>query len=219
MKRASIWLLLILLACGGAVSPALAKEKARIRDLTLIVDKGSVGVSFFVENCFSPKIEETIQSGVPVTSFFFVRLSQSRSLWKDKRLASLMFTRRIHYDNIKKVYEVFLQETSPPAVFEDFWEAKESFARVENVRLIPRKPLRERATYYVRVKSELEPVRLPFGLQNLLFFVPSRQTETDWLVQKFRIGSFVLPKQGDEIDEGDSSEKESGWAGEPKEKE
>lgn len=194
MKRAFIWLLLFSLASGCAVSPALAKEKARIRDLTLIVDKESVGVSFFVENCFSPKIEKTIQNGVPATFFFFVRLYRSRSLWRDKRLASLVFTRKIHYDNIKKVYQVFLQETSPPVVFKHFWEAKESLARVENVRIIPPRPLRERATYYVKVKAEQDPVRLPFRLESLLFFVSSGKTQTDWLVQKFRIGFFVIPK-------------------------
>ena len=201
MKRAFLWLLLVFILCEGAGSPAWSKQKARITDLTLVVDREGVGVSFIVENCFSPKIEETIQSGVPVTSFFFVRLSRRRGLWKDKRQATLVFSRRIHYDNIKKVYQVFLQETNPPVVFKDFGEAQENMVRVENVRLIPRKPLDERATYYASVKAELEPVKLPFGLENLLFFVPSAQTETDWLVQRFRIGSFVLPKQGGETDE------------------
>ena len=195
MKRASIGLLLFSLALGSALSPATAKEKATIRDLTLVVDKGGVGVSFFVQHCFSSKIEKTIQSGVPVSVFFFLRLSQTRALWRDKRLAEFMFTRRIHYDNLKKVYEVFLQETGPPSVFEDLSKAKESLARVENVRLIPREPLTERATYYASVKAELEPVRLPFRLESLLFFVPSGKRQTDWFVQRFRVGSFVLPKR------------------------
>ena len=197
MKRLFIWLLLIFLASGSAVSPALAKEKARISELTLIVDEESVGVSFFVENCFSPKIEEIIQNGVPATLTFFVRLTRRRKLWKDKRLASLRVTRTIHYDNIKKVYQVSLQETKAPLVFKHFWEAKESVARVENVRIIPGR-LEERVTYYVSVRAELEPVGLPFRLGDLLFFVSSRKTETDWLVQKFKIGFFVVPKQDKE---------------------
>ena len=196
MKRASIGLLLCILFLGSVVSSTVGKDKAKITDLTVLVDRDSVGVSFFVGDLFSPKAEETIQSGVPVTFFFFARLTKGRSLWRDKRLASLMFTRRIRYDNLKKVFEVFVQETSPPTVFEDFSKAKESLARVENVRLIPRKPLTERATYYVSVKAEQEPVRLPFRLENLFFFVPSGKSETDWFVQKFRIGAYVLPRQG-----------------------
>ena len=195
MRRVFTWLLLLTLAFGSGLSPAIAKEKASIRDVTLIIDKGGVGISFYVQACFSPKIEETIQSGVPVTVFFSVRLSQTKRLWKDKRLASLRFARRIHYDNLKKVYEVFLEDTSPAVVFEDFSEAKESLASVDNVRLIPPKPLTEKATYYVSVKAELEPIRLPFRLESLLFFVPSGRRETDWFVQRFRVGAFVLPKE------------------------
>jgi hypothetical protein len=201
MKRTFIWLMLSSLGLVSAISPVLAKEKTRIRDLTVVVDEGSIEVSFSVENCFSPKIERTIQNGVPATFTGFVRLRQSRKLWKDKELASLMFTRRIHYDNIKKVYEVFLQETGPPIVFETLWEAKESLARVENVRVIPWMRLKGRTSYYVSVRAELEPARLPFRLENLLFFVSSGKTKTDWFVQKFKIGSFVLPGGGSGPDE------------------
>ncbi len=201
MKRAFSRLFMLSLTCVCFVSPVLAKEKASIKDLTLVVDKGTVEVNFSVENCFSPRIEKTIQTGVPATLTTFIRLRQTRRLWRDKELASLMFTRTIHYDNIKKVYEVLLQETGPPAVFDDFWEAKESLLRVENVRVIPWMRLDDRATYYVSVKAELEPARLPFGLHDLLFFVPSGKTKTDWLVQEFRVGSFVLPKKGGELDE------------------
>lgn len=197
MKRLFIWLLLVSLASGSAVSPALAKEKARIRELTLIVGEESVGVSFFVENCFSPKIEQIIQNGVPATLTFFVRLSRSRMFWKDKRLASLKFTRTIRYDNIKKVYQVSLQEAEPSLVFEQFGEAKDRVARVENLGVTPQGPLEQGTTYCVSVKAELEPVKLPFRLQNLLFFVSSGKTHTDWLVQKFKIGFFVVPKQGE----------------------
>jgi hypothetical protein len=195
MKRTSIWLFLFWLAMAGTTSPVLAKQKARISDLTLLVDEESVGVSFYVEGIFSPKIEKAIQNGVPATFSFVIRLSRNRALWKDKRLALLKLTRRIHYDNIKKLYQVFLEETSPPAVFKHFWEAKEKLVRVENVKMVPRRPFNDQATYYVSVRAELEPDGLPFRLENLLFFASSGKIQTDWLVQKFRVGSFVLPKQ------------------------
>ncbi len=201
MKRALAWLVMSSLATGFVVLPASAKEKTRIRDLTLIIDEGSVEVSFLVENSFSPKIEKTIQNGVPATFTAFVELHQTRRFWKDKELASLMFTRRIHYDNIKKVYEVFLQETGPPAVFEDFPEAKAALVRVEKVKVIPWRRLGNEANYYVSVRAELEPARHSFRLGNLLFFASSGKTKSDWLIQRFRVGSFVLPRRGGGPDE------------------
>ncbi len=195
MKQTFVWLLLSFLPFGYAVSPVLAKERARVRDLTLRIDRESVGVSFFVENLISPKIEKTIQNGVPASFTAHLKLHRSRRIWRDKQLGSLKVTRRIHYDNIKKEYQVFLEEANSPLVFKYFWEARDRLARVENLIVIPEEPLSERRTFYVSVRAELEPEGLPFRLKSLLFFVSRGSTKTDWLVQKFRIGSFVLPKQ------------------------
>jgi hypothetical protein len=196
MKRPVLWLIFLsFFALGSTAPPSAAKVKARIKGLRLAVDEESLGISFFVENCFSPRIERMIQKGVPATLTFIVRLHRSKKLWKDRRILSLKVKRRIHYDNIKKVYQVFLHETSPPVVFTEFWEAKASVGRVEDLWVTPWRPLREHTTYYVRVKAELEPMGPPFGLGDLLFFLPSGKIETDWFVQAFRVGSFVVPRQ------------------------
>jgi hypothetical protein len=193
MSRPSIWVLLFSLVVVWSASPAVARDSARIDELTLAVDRNNVGVSFFVKEFFSPKIEETIQNGIPVTVTFVVRLQRAKALWKDKRLAQFTFTREIHYDNIKKVYEVFLRGPDRPVVFESFDKAKERLARVDNVTVIPWEPLVERKSYIVSVKAEMKPAKLPFRLQNLLFFVPSGKIETDWYRQRFKVGFFVVP--------------------------
>ena len=195
MKRPFRWLLLVTLVLGTAASPALAKQKAKISELTLMVDETGVGVSFFFENCFSRKIEKVIQNGVPVDLTFFIKLHRTRKVVKDKRLAYVKWDRRIHYDNLKEEYRIFLDEMSPPLVVKDFLEAKETVARVENAWISPLKPLDERATYSLRVRAALEPEGPPLRLADLLFFIPSVKVKTDWLVQRFRIGSFVMPKQ------------------------
>jgi hypothetical protein len=220
MKRHFILLLLVGVAMGAAASPAEAKQKAKITQLTLIVDAESVGVSFFFENGFSPKTEQILRNGVPANLTFHVKLHRSRRLWKDKTVASLEWTRRIHYDNIKEEYEIFMQETSAPIMIKDFQEAKERAARVENVWVTPVRPLSAQKIYYIRVRAELEPGRLPFSLKDLFFFIPSGKIKTDWLVQRFRVGSFVVPKTGQGAsDERDTSPKETTETRKPEKKE
>lgn len=195
MKRPWSWLVLIPLAFGVVVSPVLAKQRAKIGKLMLLVDRERVGVNLSVENCFSPKAEKMIQSGVPATLTFFIKLHRSRPLWKDQKLAFLKLTRRIQYDTIKKEYEVFMHETSAPVLFKDFETAKKKLAHLEDIWVTPLQPLSPEATYYLSVRAELEPMGLPFRLKDLLFFVPSSKMKTDWVVQRFRIGSFVMPRQ------------------------
>ncbi|MBW2121118.1 MAG: DUF4390 domain-containing protein [Deltaproteobacteria bacterium] len=197
MKRRFAWFVLLFLACGPAVSPVLAKEKARIENLTIHVGEESLAVSFCARNCFTPKIEEIIQSGIPATLTLSVRLYQKRSFWKDKRLAAFKLIRTIRYDNIKKLYQVTFKEGEPTVVFEDFGELKRRVTQVENLRVMPQEQLKEGVIYYISVKARLEPVKLPFRLGNLFFLASSRKTQTDWLVQKFRVGVFVVPERGD----------------------
>jgi hypothetical protein len=188
MKRVPFQLLVFLFISANAVSPAPARPDSRITDFSLVVEKDRIKTSFFVEDCFSPEIENAVESGVPATLTLTMRLYQYRTLWRDKRLSTVEATRKIQYDTIKKEYQVFLQDREQPIVVKYLWKAKQVLSLVENLELILPKPLRTGVTYNVRLKATMEPAKLPFRLENLLFFLfsPGR-CETDWYIKRFRI--------------------------------
>src|SRR5512136_508326 len=81
-------------------------------------------ISFDVENCFTEKMEEAIQSGIRTTFTFYVNLYQKRSWWKDRKVASAEFRHTVQYYPIQKIYHVALEENPSSLTISSLEEAK-----------------------------------------------------------------------------------------------
>jgi len=65
----------------------------------------------------------------------------------------------------------------------DFEEAKRWMAKVEEVEARPYSQLEPGIPAELRIKAELDPVKLPFHLEYLFFFVSLWDFETQWHVE------------------------------------
>ncbi len=173
----------IIIASFISSEVAISKE-ASIEDLTIELNE-QMDVSFSVINCCSEKLEEAIQSGVPTTFTFRIKLYLVRSLWPDKKVTSLKFKHHIKYDNITKEYQFHFEENDNNLSVKDFERAKEIMAKVNGAKLLPTNRLEKGRKYYIDVKAELDPSRLPFGLGYIFFFLSFWDVETDWLRYEF----------------------------------
>src|SRR4030042_90465 len=63
-------------------------QKASIKNVDVKGTNSVWKVSFDVENCFTNKMEEAVQSGIRTTFIFYIRLYQKRSWWRDRKVAS-----------------------------------------------------------------------------------------------------------------------------------
>jgi hypothetical protein len=158
-------------------------QKASIKDVLIKRTTGAWQVGFSVENCFTAKMEEAIQSGIGTTFTFYLDFYQKRTWWKDRKMASVDFHHTIQYDPIRDEYRVTLEENRSTVVTSAFEEAKGLMAKVDGVEILPSRPLNPKIPTYVRIKAELDPVRLPLHLESLLFFVSLWDFETDWHVE------------------------------------
>ena len=82
MNRGFIFVVIFIASL--AFSEVAISEEASIEGLTIELN-GQMEVSFFVANCCTEKLEEEIQSGVPTTFTFRVKLYLVRGLWPTKR--------------------------------------------------------------------------------------------------------------------------------------
>jgi hypothetical protein len=98
-------------------------------------------------------------------------------------MASVDFHHTLQYDPIRDEYRVTLEENRSTVVTSAFEEAKGLMAKVDGVEILPSRPLNPKIPTYVRIKAELDPVRLPLHLESLLFFVSLWDFETDWHVE------------------------------------
>ncbi len=157
-------------------------QKAAVQDIQVKRANEILEVSFDVENCFTEKIEEAIQSGIPTTFTFYIDLHQKR-WWKDRTVASVEVRHTVQYHPIQKVYQIKLGENPSALSAPSLEEAKKMMSRVRDLRVRPSSPLEPGVPAYFRIKAELDPVRLPLHLEYLFFFVSLWDFETDWAIQ------------------------------------
>jgi len=158
-------------------------QEASIKNVQVKGTSRAWKVSFFVENCFTVKMDEAIQSGIGTTFTFYLHVYQKRNWWKDRKVASVHFHHAIQYDPIRAEYRVTLQENGSTVATSDFEEAKGLMAKVENVDIVPSSPPESQVPTQLRIKAELDTVKLPLHLEYLLFFVSLWNFETDWYIE------------------------------------
>jgi len=155
-------------------------QKAFIKGVNVKEANGVWKIDFYVENCFTEKMEEAIQTGIQTVFTFYLNLYQERTWWKDRKVASIEFRHIIQYDPIRGEYRMTLGDNRSSRVTSNFEEAKKMMARVEGVSIRPSSQLSPGVPTYLRIKAELDPVKLPLHLEYLFFFVSLWDFKTDW---------------------------------------
>ncbi len=185
MKYVKLCVLIILLFACLSV-PCYAK-KAFIKDINTKIDKNALFISFKVTDCFTKKMIQAINNGVNTRFVFIIRVYEVKRCWKDKKLADLKVVHSIHYNSIKKVYNLNLSERkSKKLVLRNLEEAKKILSCITDLKLIETKRLKKGKEYQIRIKAELDKIRLPFHLHYVLFFLSLWNFETDWYKINFK---------------------------------
>lgn len=158
-------------------------EKASIKEVNVKGMNGAWKLSFYIESCFTEKMEEAIQTGIKTIFTFYLNLYQKRNWWKDRKVANVRFHHTIQYDPIRGEYHVKLGENHSSHTTTSIEEAKRLMATVREVEIRPFSELRPGIPTQLRIKAELDPVRLPLHLEYLFFFVSLWDFETDWHIE------------------------------------
>jgi hypothetical protein len=187
MNRARAGLLiLVLLAIIPWEARALAEE-AYLSDIVVTNTRDHLLVYFTVNNCFTPEMNEAIESGLTTTFTFYVRLYEKRDILWDRQIVDLGFSHSIKYDTLKGTYELKLSDRNDKVVtVRNFEEAKKLMAEVVALKLIPLQLLKKGARYQLQMMAELDKLELPLYLHYILFFLYLWDFKTDWHAVDFR---------------------------------
>lgn len=179
-----------LIALALAFATPAVGEEAVLQDITVTNAKDHLVVFFEIEGCFTQEMEEAILKGIPTTFTYLFALNRVRSWWPDKELAEFDFTRTVKFDSLKGEFTITSEGINggKPTVttVKDFAKAKGLMARLEEFPLVPLKKLEKGEDYQLRIKAELEKVRLPLYLHYVFFFVSLWDFETDWYTVDFK---------------------------------
>ena len=181
------WLvfLLFLMASLSLALPVFSKQ-AQISDIIVTNNQDHLLVYFFTKGCFTPEMNRVILNGLPTTFTFLIELYKPRSFWPNMRIASLKLHHTIKYDSLREEFSVVLSERGQQTfTVKDFNKAQDMMADVSNIQVIPLKALEKNNQYQLRIKAELNKVKLPLYLHYILFFLSLWDFETDWYVVDF----------------------------------
>ncbi len=177
-----------LIVGGLPVSSVLAKNKAEIVNIEIGEDSGVLRVSFSIQNCFTPSMEEAIRSGVATTFRIRTVVEKPGALFFATVIQDVVLEHTIKYDYLKNEYQVQLPGTAGTArVTRSFAEAKEWMSTVRELPLLPLWRLETGQPYELRIKAELSKVELPLFFRYIFFFVSLWDFETDWQVVTFTL--------------------------------
>ena len=173
---------LLLLFCFLLSFPSpLQAAEATLSEIIVTNTQKDLLVFFDIKGCFTREMEEAILNGIPTTFTIVIKLYRTRTAWLDASIASITLEHTIKYDSLKNEFRVTRsEEDNTELVVKDFEAAKKAMAEIRNIRVVPLKELQDRGKYQLRVKAELEKVRLPLYLHYVLFFVSLWDFETDW---------------------------------------
>ena len=161
-------------------------QKATLSNIILTNTRDNLLLYLTVENAFFPKMEKAINSGVPTTFSFYIKLNKVRSLRLDEEITDIVITHTIKYDNLKKEYLVTRSgEMQNPIPVKSFEEAKKLMTEVDGLTIGALKWLEKGQQYQVSAKAKLSKLTLPFYLHYILFFMSMWDFETDWYTIDF----------------------------------
>ncbi|MGE5312126.1 MAG: DUF4390 domain-containing protein [Nitrospirota bacterium] len=160
--------------------------EATLSDIIVTNTREDLLVFFKIEGCFTREMDEAILNGIPTTFTIFVQLSRARLCWTDESLSAREIEHSIKHDSLKNEFQVRRTEDGSKAlVFKDFAAAKKAMAEVKGLKVAPLQRLVKGNKYQLRVKAELQKVRLPLNLHYVLFFLSLWDFDTDWYTVDF----------------------------------
>ena len=179
-------LLLIMILWVSWAVPAMAKE-AYLSDFVVTNTRDHLLVYFGVNNCFTPEMNNAIESGIETTFTFFIQLYERRDLIWNKKIADLEANHSIKYDSLKKIYTVrFSENNNKEVTGRTFEEAKKLMAEIVAMKVVPMHQLKKGKRYQLQMMAQLDKIRLPFYLHYVFFFLSLWDFETDWYAVDFR---------------------------------
>lgn len=175
------FLLLIFLLILTLPVYSYSATDAQIDNVKISPVNDGVTIAFSVTDAFDKDIEEAIKSGIDTSFTFRVKAERKKTIWFDHNEADWSFKHTVKYDTLRDEYQVTLEEADNRVErTKDAATMKSLMSTCAGITLRPDAGFIKGEEYEILLKAELHAIKLPMGLDYLLFFVKLWAFETDW---------------------------------------
>ena len=120
---------------------------------------GAVCVSYRVDQPFTPKLEEVLQSGMPATVTFEVGLWKRRLLWFDKLVLAIRSEHKVVYDDWARAFRIRSGVNPPRTRRVDNLDSLQTVLfQAHRLPIAALSSLDSTGTYFVSVRVTIRPV-------------------------------------------------------------
>ena len=181
----------ILLRCFSVLLPSWAmlvtpawgqQQRPMLHELVLTQTDREVLLYLHLQGGFQQEILEAIESGIPITVTYHLRLYRKRGLWFNEEVLSKVIKHIVKYDTLKRQYRV----SEINGLFSSVKITKHGptmvrwMSAIEGQPLIPFHLLQPGEEYYVKAMADLKAVKSPFPLSHMPFLASLWDTGTPW---------------------------------------
>jgi hypothetical protein len=174
----------VLLLIGGLLPPAAwAQERPILHQVMVTYTDQEVLLYSSLQGAFHRELLEAIESGMPMTITFHMKLYRKRGLWFDEEVLSKTIKHVVKYDALKNEYRV----SEINGLFSNIKVTKERptmvrwMSEIDGQPLIPFHLLQPGEAYYVKVRADLQAVKSPFPLSHIPFLASLWDAGTSWI--------------------------------------
>lgn len=163
---------------------AWSQQRPTVHELLLTHTDQEVLFHLSLAGGFHPELMEAIESGIPITISYHMKLYRNRGLWFDEEVLSKTIKHIVKYDALKKQYRVSEINglISSIRVTKDEPTMVRWMSEIEWQPLIPFHLLQPHEEYYVKAMADLKAVTSPFPLSHIPFLASLWDTGTPWTV-------------------------------------
>jgi len=174
----------VFLIAGSPVPPVWGQPQLSLQQLIITHTDQEVLLYSTMRGGFSQELLEAVESGLPTTITFYMKLYRKRGMWFDEEVLSKTIKHIVKYNALKKEYRV----SAINGLFSSIKVTRHRptmvqwMSEVDGQPLIPFHLLQPGAEYYVKVMADMKAVTSPFPLSYIPFLASFWDTGTPWAV-------------------------------------
>lgn len=190
MKRAGIFLLLGLYfwaAMGHAAEYGFYINSAEVVSST----RGKYVLNADIDYQFSPRANDALKHGVPLTLVVKIRVNRYRRLIWNKTIFSENMIYRLSYHALRKRYRVYDDSQGAHRYFVTLQSAVEAMGQIRDLPVLIPGDVESGTEYDAKIKVFLDIESLPLPLRSIAYLIPQWHISSGWY--KWRLDELSRP--------------------------
>lgn len=151
-----------------------------IRNAEVVPSKQGWLLNSDIDYRFSPRAEDALKHGVPLTLVVKIRVNQQRRFIWNKTVFSKNLMYRLSYHALRKRYRVYDENLGAHRYFASLKSAVDAMGKIRDLTVLNAAEREADSQYNVQLKVLLDIEALPLPLRSIAYLIPQWYISSGW---------------------------------------